>query len=201
MDKFARERTAGVLQEPVVGTVLQPKDAASAVMTDANRQKLSQEMSKLTGTGSGRVYIGDGRFDVKEIQGVAHRYDHSVIYSLVEARVAAQLGVPPSVSQMGAGLAQTKVGATLEHEIKLAYENGAIPLAEKLGEEWTNQLLPKLNYGNLTVRFDVDSIDYLTEDDKTTKIETQLMLVDGEYVEKEEVEEMIRSLVGLNKKS
>ena len=168
LDRYAREATAGRLQSPVVGLLLQPKEVDGAVLPQSDLDALSEEVDKIKGTGIGDTFVGEARYEYKELQGVAHRFDYSLIYSLCEARICGLLGIPPAVAQMGAGLAQTKVGATLREEIRLAYQNAAIPVAEIIAEGWSKMLLPAMGRPGYRIEFELD-YDHMTEADKYTR--------------------------------
>ena len=178
LDKYAREATAGRLQSPVVGIALQPKEVDGAILPESDKKELEGELAKLRGTMAGSTFLGEARYDIKELQGVAHKFDYSLIYALCESRIAAQLGVPPAVSQMGVGLAQTRVGATMQEEVRQAYINGAIPLARKLESGWNTHLLPKLGYPELRAKFDFDGISFASEEEKKSKTERLLLIYD-----------------------
>ena len=167
LDKYAREATAGRLQSPVVGLLFQPKEVDGAILPESDRKDLEAELTKLKGTGVGDTFLGEARYDIKELQGVAHRFDYSLIYGLCEARICAQLGIPPAVAQMGVGLAQTRVGATMKEEVRLAYENGAIPVAAIIAESWSKMLLPAMGRTGYRIEFDFDALAHLTEAEKT----------------------------------
>ncbi|MEL6485872.1 MAG: phage portal protein, partial [Pseudomonadota bacterium] len=59
-----------------------------------------------------------------------------------EERVCAAIGVPAAVVGFGAGLQQTKVGATMEELRRLAWHNGVLPLGRQLVDELQRSLLP-----------------------------------------------------------
>ena len=181
LDKYAREATAGRLQSPVVGLLFQPKEVDGAILPESDLNELKSEMTKLTGTGVGDTFVGEARYDIKELEGVAHKFDYSLIYSLVEARVCAQVGVPPAVAQMGAGLQQTRVGATMKEEVRLAYQNGAIPMAKIIGEGWSKLLLPALGRPGYRIEFDFGAFDHMTEQEVLVKARRYLdtLMVEG----------------------
>lgn len=195
LDKFARDATAGRLQSPLVGVVLQPKEVDGAILPSSDKAELEKQMAQLTGTGAGRVFLGEARYDVKELQGVAHRFDYTLIYQLCEARVGAQLGVPARVSQLGAGLSQTMgLSSGMSEEIEMAYRNGAIPLAKKLAEGWSQSLLPVLGYDGYRVEFDYSNLNFESEDDKTTRLTRLMAMLEAGVINDAEFKDIARRL-------
>lgn len=77
-----------------------------------------------------------------------------------EERVCAVLGLPAAVVGFGSGLQQTKVGATMEELIRLAWLGNIIPSQELIAEDIHNQLLPDFepNPENFRVGFDRGNI-------------------------------------------
>ncbi|WPZ06587.1 phage portal protein [Pelagerythrobacter marinus] len=85
---------------------------------------------------------------------------------VAEERVCACLGVPAAVVGFGAGLQQTKVGATMEELRKLAWHNGVLPLARSLADELGRSLLPDFADGDrLEAYWDTDDVLALSEDE------------------------------------
>src|SRR3546814_12744510 len=62
---------------------------------------------------------------------------------VAEERVCALLGIPAAVVGFGAGLQQTKVGATMQQMSKQAWENGVLPFCRLAADELTRSLLPQ----------------------------------------------------------
>ena len=197
LDKYAREATAGRLQSPVVGLLFQPKEVDGAILPESDLEDLKSEMTKLTGTGVGDTFVGEARYDIKELEGVAHKFDYSLIYSLVEARVCAQLGVPPAVAQMGAGLQQTRVGATMKEEVRLAYMNGAVPMGKIIAEGWSKLLLPAMGRAGYRIEFDFGEYDHLTEQEILVKSRRYLDTLMVEGLSDEERRTLIEKLMAL----
>src|SRR3546814_2618913 len=64
---------------------------------------------------------------------------------VAEERVCALLGIPAAVVGFGAGLQQTKVGATMQQMSKQAWENGVLPFCRLAADELKRSLLPQLD--------------------------------------------------------
>lgn len=87
-----------------------------------------------------------------------------------EERVCACIGVPAAVVGFGAGLQQTKVGATMEELRKLAWHNCVLPIGRMLADELQRSLLPDFER-NATARkrlklyWNTDDVLALQEDE------------------------------------
>lgn len=85
---------------------------------------------------------------------------------VAEERVCACIGVPAAVVGFGAGLQQTKVGATMGELRKLAWNNGVLPYAGMLVDELDRSLLPQFgNPAGLKSAWDTDNVQALQEDE------------------------------------
>lgn len=198
LDKYAREATAGRLQSPVVGLLFQPKEVDGAILPQSDIDDLKKQMDELKGTGVGDAFLGEARYDVKELQGVAHRFDYSLIYALCEARICAQLGVPPAVAQLGVGLSMTRVGATMREEIRLAYQNGAKPVASIIAEAWSTKLLPRLGRTGYTLKFDFNQMDHESAPEKVMRAERLRAMLEIEGLTDEQRRQIIDQLLEID---
>ena len=148
-------------------------------------------MDRLRGLGAGDPMIITGRFTPTELRGSQHQFDYSAVHHLCQAQIAAQLGVPPSVSQVEVGLAQTRIGAVMSSEMRLAYMNGALPIARKLATGLSWFLLPMLGFPDVSVTFDSDGLDWETEEEKAMKTDRILNLRDGGLITDEQAMRML----------
>lgn len=93
--------------------------------------------------------------------------DLSSLRDVNEERILAQWGIPLAVAGFGAGLDQTKVGATMRAMIGLAWDQCLIPMQDDLAEEMTfwgkREFAPWFQDGE-RVRFDRSKIPALQED-------------------------------------
>ena len=195
LDRFAREATAGRLQAPIPGIILKPKDTDGAILPQSDVDDLSKQLDDLRGTGSGSTWLGEARIDMEVLKDTIHKFDYSLIYGLCEARICAQLGIPPSVAQMGVGLAQTRVGATMEKEIQEAYNNGAKAMAAVIEDGWSNVLLPLFGYTGYKLKFDFGALDFLSEVEKFTKVQRLMLMKDHEGVDQEKIIDELNRMV------
>lgn len=92
--------------------------------------------------------------------------DLSVVRDVAEERVCASLGIPAAVVGFGAGLQQTKVGATMSEMRRLAWINGIIPLHRAFAIELKRSLLPDFEKdpAKVTLEFDLTDVTALEED-------------------------------------
>ena len=84
---------------------------------------------------------------------------------VAEERVCACLGIPAAVVGFGAGLQQTKVGATMKELRQLAWHNGVLPMGRSLADELKRSLLA--DFGDTTgldLYWDVENVLALQED-------------------------------------
>lgn len=109
-----------------------------------------------------------------------------------EERVCAAIGVAAAVVGFGAGLQQTKVGATMKELRKSAWENCVIPMQNTFGRQVTRQIMP--DFQSQTRRF------HLTFDrrhvsavgaEETEVAERAVLLVQGGLITRTEGREMV----------
>ncbi|MEM6907379.1 MAG: phage portal protein [Pseudomonadota bacterium] len=100
-----------------------------------------------------------------------------------EERVCACLGIPAAVVGFGAGLQQTKVGATMGELRKLAWHNGVLPIGRQLVDELKRSLLPDFQRPRERTRrielyWNTDDVLALQEDENK-QIERKLKELQG----------------------
>ena len=191
LDRYAAEGAAGRLRSPVAGIVLQPREIESAPPTAREIEEEAAMVERLRGLGAGDPMIITGRFTPTELRGSQHQFDYSAVHHLCQAQISAQLGVPPSVSQVEVGLAQTRIGAVMSSEMRLAYNNGALPIARKLATGITWFLLPMLGYSDVSIAFDADGLDWETEEEKAMKTDRVLNMLQLQVVSLDQAKRML----------
>ena len=171
--KYALEATGGRLQSPVPGIIFEPRDVDPPAIPEADKLDLDKQISRFRGMGAGGAFMGEARYIMKELKGVAHQFNYEVIYTLCQAQIASVLGIPAPVAGTYVGLKQTRVGATFAVEEKIAYKQGIIPLAKKLQQGWTHHLLPILGYKSrdLWLEYDFSVLDFEDEEEKMKRTE------------------------------
>ncbi|MEL7754176.1 phage portal protein, partial [Citromicrobium bathyomarinum] len=125
----------------VPGTVISPKGGAMPTPEDVSATKawFSQAYG---GDNRGKVLVMGGQTEVQSFGFNPEQMNLSYGSNRAEERVCACLGIPAAVVGFGAGLEQTKVGATMEELRKLAWHNGVLPLGRQLVDELQRSLLP-----------------------------------------------------------
>src|SRR3546814_661926 len=85
---------------------------------------------------------------------------------VAEERVCALLGIPAAVVGFGAGLQQTKVGATMQQMSKQAWENGVLPFCRLAADELKRSLLSQFGkVDGLDVFWDTSDVPAMQEDE------------------------------------
>jgi len=97
--------------------------------------------------------------EIKQFGFSPQQLDLSAIRDVAEERITAALGVPAAVVGFGAGLQQTKVGATMEQLKDQAWQSRMIPDQRILGGEVQTQLVPEFETDLETKQFGFDLSD------------------------------------------
>ena len=125
----------------VPGTIISPKGGAMPTPEDVEATKawFSQAYG---GDNRGKALVMGGQTEVQSFGFNPEQMNLSYGSNRAEERVCACIGIPAAVVGFGAGLEQTKVGATMEELRKLAWHNGVLPLGRQLVDELQRSLLP-----------------------------------------------------------
>lgn len=147
MDRDAARMAAGILRtRGVTGIVMTPKGADGGSMLDeATARKWGKHIDDTYSgtTGRGKTLVTNIPMDVHGDQADLEKLAMKAIRDLSEERVCAVLGVPASVVGLGAGLTQTKVGATMREQRGIAWDNAVVPNLDLLLEVCTDKLAPE----------------------------------------------------------
>lgn len=109
--------------------------------------------------------------------------DLSFVRNVAEERVCASLGIPAAVVGFGAGLEQTKVGATMSELRKLAWTNGVMPIQRAFADELQRSLLPDFRpHDQDVVEFDTSGVAAL-EEARETRAQTWTAMVQGGWAQ------------------
>jgi HK97 family phage portal protein len=125
----------------VPGTIISPKGGAMPTSDDVQATKAWFQQA-YGGDNRGKVLVMGGQTEVQSFGFNPEQMNLSYGSNRAEERVCACLGIPAAVVGFGAGLEQTKVGATMEELRKLAWHNGVLPLGRQLVDELQRSLLP-----------------------------------------------------------
>lgn len=159
----------------VPGVVISPKGGAMPAKEDVEATK-SWFQQEFGGDRRGGPLVMGAPTDVQPYGFNPQQMNLSEARDVAEERVCACLGVPAAVVGFGAGLQQTKVGATMEELRRLAWHNGVLPVARSLADELGRSLLPdfpdtrRANLDGYELYWDTDDVLALQEDeDKQTE--------------------------------
>ena len=132
-DMEAGKITKYVLQNRgIMGMVVSPKEKMPA-RTEEARKAFEAELQNLyTAKNRGKAFAANYPLDVQSGDVKLDDFALEIVRGLSEERVCAVLGVSPAIVGFGAGLRQTRVGATLEAERRTAWESVVIPTLDAL---------------------------------------------------------------------
>ncbi|KKN34829.1 hypothetical protein LCGC14_0789700 [marine sediment metagenome] len=148
----------------VPGVVISPDGDAVVGGDDAEAVK-TWFKEEFGGDRRGAPLVMGAKTKVQEYGFSPDKMDLSSVRNVAEERVCASIGIPAAVVGFGAGLQQTKVGATMTELRKLAWINGIIPLHKSFSEEIARSLLPAFGgRAGLSVEFDLTGVTALEED-------------------------------------
>lgn len=89
--------------------------------------------------------------------------DLSRLRQIPEERITALLGIPASVIGFGTGLEQTKVGATMTEQRRMAWQDGVLPVQAIIAEALTDQFVWQYDTG-VRLEFDTSEVGELQTD-------------------------------------
>ena len=142
--------------------ILSPKDSANTL--DPIEIKAEWEY-RTRGDNVGRPMVLGGPVEAKEIGASPDRLLVDKASQIPEERIAALIGIPAAVLGFGAGLQNTKVGATMRELREQAYENFIIPTQRLLAPELDVQLLAEYpNSKRMRCTFDLSKVRVLQDD-------------------------------------
>lgn len=153
----------------VPGVVISPKGGAMPTPEDVEATKAWFNQA-FGGDNRGGTLVMGAPTEVQPYGFNPQQMNLSEARDVAEERVCAALGIPAAVVGFGAGLQQTKVGATMEELRKLAWHNGVLPLGRALADELQRSLLPDFERPGRGARryelfWDTDDVLALSEDE------------------------------------
>lgn len=166
MDLEASNFVASLLRNlGIPGVVISP-DADVTVDPDDAKAVKAWFKEEFGGDRRGAPLVMAMKTKVQQYGFNPQQMDLSVTRDVAEERVCASLGIPAAVVGFGAGLQQTKVGATMNELRRLAWINGVIPLHRAFAIELQRSLLPDFERDSATisVEFDISEVTALEED-------------------------------------
>ena len=172
-DNEAAKFTAALLKNGgIPGVVFSPATADDTLTPKEGKAVKAKLVEEYTGANRGKPMVMLGPTKVEQFGFSPKEMDLSFLRDISEERVTAALGVPAAVVGFGSGLQQTKVGATMESLIRLAWTGGVIPLQRIISGEVTRALGPFFDVAK--AEFDNLSVEALREnqDTKAKRIES-----------------------------
>lgn len=160
----------------VPGVVISPKGGSMPAPEDVEATKTWFKQA-FGGDNRGGPLVMGAPTDVTSYGFNPQQMNMSEGRDVAEERVCACLGIPAAVVGFGAGLQQTKVGATMEELRKLAWNNGVLPFARMLADELQRSLLWQFgDPAGMEVEWDTSDVIALQEDEdkRTDRLNKQL---------------------------
>lgn len=151
----------------VPGIVISPKGGAMPNAADVESTK-AYVAAQFSGDGRGRPLVLGAPTEVSAFGFNPQMMDTGGARDVAEERVCAAIGIPAAVVGFGAGLQQTKVGATMEQLGKQAWQNGVLPLCRLAADELKRSLLHQFGAQKkavLDVYFDTSAVPAMQEDE------------------------------------
>lgn len=148
----------------VPGVVISPKNGGvvSAEDVEATKAWFAQAFS---GDRRGGPLVMGAPTDVSPYGFNPQQMNMGEARDIAEERICACLGIPAAVVGFGSGLQSTKVGATMEEMVKLAWRNGVLPIMRVFADELDRSLLPDFgNAAGLKSGWDVSDVLALQDD-------------------------------------
>ena len=140
-DDEASNFTASILRNMgVPGVIIAPKQGT--VSRDEARAAEEVFMRRFSGDKRGGTMAMQSATDVHQFAWSPAQLELASVRDVSEERVCAILGIPAAVVGFGAGLQQTKVGATMRELVQLAWISGIVPMQHVMASDLENQLLP-----------------------------------------------------------
>lgn len=178
-DDEAANMTASLLRNMgVPGVIISPK--AGNIGPTAGESIKTKFMEKFTGDHRGEPMVMEGSTEIQQFGFSPEQMQLRSLRGIPEERISAVLGVNAAVVGLGAGLATTKVGATLREYREEAFESTIIPMYREIAEELTHQLLADFHIlREWRVAFDLSKVRVLQEDEDKRAERLNKMLESG----------------------
>lgn len=179
-DDEASNFVASILRNSgVPGVVISPKEG-TATPEDAQSTK-EWFLQETTGDRRGGPLVMRTASNVQQFSWSPAQMELGSLRDVSEERVCAILGIPAAVVGFGAGLQQTKVGATMRELVQLAWISGITPMQHVMSDDLQNQLIPDFesNPDRVEVFFDEAMVEALQESEKEKADRWNIMINGG----------------------
>ena len=178
-DDEAANMTASLLTNMgVPGVIIAPK--TGRIGHDAAERMKAEYQSRFSGDRKGEPLVMEGDVTVTQFGFSPQQMELRSLRGLPEERITAVLGVNAAVVGLGAGLATTKVGATLKEYGEQFFEFTMAPLYREIATELTQQLLRDFrDTRKFRLRFDLSQVRVLAQDEMDREKRLNSMLLSG----------------------
>lgn len=138
-DEAANYVSAILKNGGVPGIIISPKDGAT-VDPDVLKETKEFIRDHFSGDRRGDPMAIGAATEIQEFGWDPQKLNVGAIRNIPEERVCALLGLPAAVVGFGSGMEQTKVGATMQELVKLAWYGCINPMQDAIAEELTRNL-------------------------------------------------------------
>jgi phage portal protein BeeE len=167
-DDEAANFSASILRNMgVPGGLIAPKDASSLPTPDDVQRMKDYMKTGFTGDKRGEWLVLGNPTTTEQFGFDPNQLMLTNLRDVVEERVCAALGIPAAVVGFGAGLQQTKVGATMKELRRLAWVSCIIPHQNSIARQVTRQLMPdfQAQTRRFRVQFDASGVSAFVEEE------------------------------------
>ena len=168
IDDQAANFTAAILRNlGIIGLIFSPKTGSTGIPPGKLDEFKKYVQENFTGDKRGNAMAFSQPIDAQVLSYNLQGFNVGPIRDIAEERICAAIGIPAAVIGFGTGLQQTKVGATMESMIRLAWQGALMPEQKIIAGEIRRALMGEFqdNPGLFRVRFDASKIHALWEDD------------------------------------
>lgn len=181
-DEEASNFAASILRNMgVPGGVIAPKDATALPSQDDVEKMKDYMRTGFTGDRRGEWLVLGTPTETQQFGYDPNQLLLANLRDITEERVCSMLGIPAAVVGFGAGLQQTKVGATMKELRRLAWVSCIIPHQNSLARQVTRQLVPDFQsqIRRFRVRFDQSQVSAFLEEETERARRVALLVEKG----------------------
>lgn len=176
----------------VPGGVIAPKDGSALPNPDDIEEMREYMKTAFSGDRRGEWLVLGTPTETSQFGFDPNQLMIGNLRDIAEERVCATLGIPAAVVGFGAGLQQTKVGATMKELRRLAWTSCLQPMQRSLARQVSSELIPEFQTQERRFRlwFDVSSVPAFQEEETELARRVDL-LVKGSLLRVDRAQEML----------
>lgn len=165
----------------VPGGVIAPKDGAALPDPDDIEEMREYMKTAFSGDRRGEWLVLGTPTETSQFGFDPNQLMIGNLRDIAEERVCATLGIPAAVVGFGAGLQQTKVGATMKELRRLAWTSCLQPMQRSLARQVSSELIPEFQTQERRFRlwFDVSSVPAFQEEETELARRVDLLVKGG----------------------